>query len=189
MGYPPREGIPGRQYHVFTNGVDGCDIFRDEEDFYSFLILLAREIRRSSWSCLSYTLMTTHYHLLIQLSEPTLSSGFQSLNSLYARSFNKRYGRRGALWRRRFKSVLIESEPQLHETHRYIAWNAPKVDLVKRPEDYRWCSYGAAIGLYEPDPLIHEGLLLQAFGRDTAEARRRLRAFVEQGDPRKRRLR
>ncbi len=187
--FPIRVEAPGYAYHVTANAIDGCRLFRDDEDRQGFLVLLARELRRSSWTCFAYSLMGTHYHLLIRLEKCTLSSGFQHLNSAYARSFNSKYGRRGALWQRRFHDVLVESDNHLLELNRYIAWNAPRVNLATRPEEYPWCSYGAAIGVVPPDPLIDEGELLALFGTSTALARRRLREFVEERDPRKRRLR
>jgi len=187
--YPIRIEVPGYAYHVTANAVDGCKLFRDDEDRQGFLVLLARELRWSSWTCIAYSLMTTHYHLLIRIDESTLSRGLQRLGGTYARTFNRKYGRRGALWQRRFHDVLVESESHLLEANRYIAWNAPRVSLAERPEDYPWCSYGAAIGVVRPDPLVDENELLGLFGTTTSVARRRLRAFVEERDPRRRRLR
>jgi putative transposase len=164
MAYPLRVQIPGQPYHVYAGGVAGCQLFRDEFDFAAFLFLLELEIRRSGWTVLMYTLMTTHFHLLVILDEQTLSSGMQNLMSAYARAYNRAYGRRGALWQRRFNSVPIESERQLVHVIRYIAWNAPKVGMASRPEEYRWCNYGAAIGARAADPLIDEAALLRPFG-------------------------
>src|SRR5581483_3383741 len=187
--FPIRVEAPGYAYHVTANAVDGCKLFRDDEDRLGFLVLLAREIRRSSWTCLAYSLMGTHYHLLIRLGTCSLSSGLQHLNATYSRTFNRKYGRRGALLQRRFHDVLVESDSHLLELNRYIAWNAPRANLAERPEDYPWCSYGAAIGAAQPDPLIDEGQLLGLFAVSTEVGRRRLRAFVEERDPRRRRLR
>jgi REP-associated tyrosine transposase len=187
MAYPLRVEAPGEAYHVNGNAVDGCKLFRDDDDREFFLRLLAKEIERSEWSCIAYSLMSTHYHLLVRLRKPTLSSGFQHLHAVYARGYNLKWGRRGTLWRRRFHDVLIESEPQLLETIRYIALNAPRANMCDDPEDHVWCSYGAAIGESSPDPLVDERDLLVPFGRRQKEARLRLRAFVEESDRRKRR--
>jgi putative transposase len=187
MGYPPRIEVPGEAYHVTGNAVDGCKLFRDDDDREFFLRLLAKEIERSEWTCLAYSLMSTHYHLLMRLQKPTLSSGFQHLHSVYARGSNLKWGRRGALWQRRFHDVLIESESHLLEEVRYVALNAPRANMCDDPEDHVWCSYGAAIGECSPDPLVDESDLLAPFGRRPKEARRLLRAFVEEGDRRKRR--
>ena len=169
-----------------ANGVDGCKIYRGDDDREDFLGFLDLEITRSDWDCLGYSLMSTHYHALIRISRCTLSSGFQHLNSGYARNFNRKHGRRGALWQRRFKSVLIESDEHLFEVNRYIARNAHAAGMCDRPEDYVWCNYGAAIGVHPPDPLIHESELLSLFGSHPEMARERLREFVEERDLRQR---
>ena len=92
----------GTYHHINSCGVFGATVFRDDDDRATFLRLLEEELERSKWSCLSYTVLTTHYHVLIKLTEPSLSSGFQRLNGRFARAINSRYGRRGALWQRRF---------------------------------------------------------------------------------------
>jgi putative transposase len=184
VSYPLRHQVPGYTYHVWANGVDGCKPFRQDSDRESFLLMLADEIVRSGWKCLSYTVLSTHYHLLIELEKPSLSSGMQRLASRYTRDYNGTYERRGALWRERFTTRVMESERQLFETHRYIAWNAPKANMCARPEDYVWCSYGAAIGVRPPDRVVDEVALLEPFGKTPEVARRRLREFVEERDPR-----
>ncbi len=131
--------------------------------------------------------MSTHYHLILRLRKSTLSSGFQHLHSAYARSYNKRWGRRGALWQRRFHDRLIESDAHLLETIRYVALNAPRANMCDEPEDHVWSSYGAAIGASSPDPLVDEGELLGLFGPGPKKARQRLQAFVDETDRRKRR--
>jgi putative transposase len=88
---------------------------------------------------------------------------------------------------KRFHDEMIESESHPLETVRYIALNAPRARMVDAAEDWPWCSYGSAIGVYWPDPVIDEKAVLALFGNDLEVARRRLQAFVEEKDPRERR--
>jgi REP element-mobilizing transposase RayT len=185
--YPPRIEVVGSYYHVNSKSVDGAKLFKSEEDRLAFLRLLDTEVRRSGWQCLAYCLMSTHYHLLLRLRKCTLSSGMQHLNGCYARAFNRTHGRRGALFQRRYFDRLIETNSHLLEATRYIARNAPRAGLSPAPEDYFWCSYGATVVGDAPDPLIDEDELLGLFGMGREEARRNLRAFVDEPDPRKRR--
>ena len=187
MTYPLRLEAVGETFHVNTKAVAGTRVFRDDEDRALFLSLMRREVARSQWICLAYSVLGTHYHVLLRLRQCTLSSGMQHLNGGYARSFNGRYRRRGALWQRRFYDTLIESDAHLLEVNRYIALNAVRAGLCERPEDYQWCSYGAAIGKHPPDPLVDENELLELFGQSRERARRRLQQFVEEGDERVRR--
>lgn len=177
---------PGAAYHISANALDGMTLFRDDVDRELFYNLLADQIVDSDWTLLEYTLMSTHYHLLLRIEKPTLSSGFKRLQSRYARAYNRRYDRRGVVWLRRFHSILIESERHLFETVRYIALNAPRAKLVEAAENWPWCSYGSSIGAYPEDPIVNEKELLQLFAGDPRVARRKLRAFVEEKDPRQR---
>jgi REP element-mobilizing transposase RayT len=176
----------GSTYHINANAVDGMTLFRDDVDRERFYNLLADQIVDSHWTLLEYTLMSTHYHLLLRIEKPTLSSGFKRLQSRYARAYNRRHERRGVVWLKRFDSVLIESERHLFEVVRYIALNAPRAKMVEAPESWPWCSYGSAIGAYPADPIVNEKELLALFAREPRVARRVLREFVEEKDPRKR---
>jgi len=182
-----RVQIVGAAYHVNGKAVDGAKLFRDDADRLAFLSLLGDQARRSEWCILGYSLMTTHYHLILKLRKLTLSSGFQRLNSVYARSFNRRHNRRGALWQSRFFDDIVDTDEHLFEAIRYVALNASRANACRAPEDWPWSNYGAAIGLSTPDPIVDERELLRLFGTRPRDARRTLRAMVDELDPRRRR--
>ena len=179
--------MAGGVYHVNGKAVQGTSLFRDDVDRLCFLGRLQEQARLSQWTILSYSLMTTHYHLLLRLQKPSLSSGFRRLNSLYAKDYNRRHDRRGALWQRRFYDSLIESDEHLLEAVRYIARNATRANAAENPEHWPWCNYGSAVGLLPPDPLVDTDELLGLFGTRPDTARANLRTFVEEPDPRRRR--
>jgi hypothetical protein len=54
--------------------------------------------------------MGNHYHLLLELAEPSLSRALQWLNVAYSVWFNRRHERSGHLFQGRFKSVAISRE-------------------------------------------------------------------------------
>lgn len=184
---PLRIEIVDLAYHVNGKAVDGAKLFRNDDDRLLFLKLLAAQARRSNWCILAYTLMTTHYHVVLVLRDLTLSSGFRRFNSLYARTFNDRHTRRGALWQRRFWDSMIETDTHLYEALRYVALNPTRAGLCERPEDWPWSSYAAAIGLAPPDPVVDEPALLGLFDPRPEKARDVFRAIVEELDPRVRR--
>jgi putative transposase len=184
---PPRIEKVDLTYHVNGKAVDGAKLFRDELDRMMFLDLLADQASRSEWCILGYCLMTTHYHLILTLRKLTLSSGFQRMNSLYARRYNQRHERRGALWQRRFYDSIVETDNHLYETVRYVALNPIRASMCATPEDWPWSNYASAIGVQAPDPVVDEAELLRLFGSRPNEARRMLRAVVEEADPRVRR--
>lgn len=177
----------GDAFHVNSKAVTGARAFPDHLHREKFVELLAKEIAKSKWRCLGYTILGTHFHLVVELDETTLSSGFQRLNSSYSRWFNRRHSRTGALWQSRFYSVLIESKFQFMETQQYLALNASRAGLVERPEDWQFCHYGALVGNFPTDPLVDEDAILAVMSRDRRQARLRLKAYVEETDRRARR--
>lgn len=187
MSNRPRIEIVDGAYHLNTKAVSGARAFPDNAHRDRFIALLRAEIAKSDWVCLGYTILGTHYHLIVKLTKPTLSSGFQRLNSSYSRWFNRKHGRTGALWQARFYDVSIESSHHFLEEQRYLALNAPRAGLVEEPEDWQYCHYGSLVGSYPRDELVDEDAILRLLSRDRREARRRLRAFVEESDGRARR--
>jgi hypothetical protein len=183
----PRIEEVGAIYHVNTKAVAGLTVFPDHFHRDRFMSLFGYELEDSGWVCLGYAVVGNHYHVVLRLTKCTLSSGFQRLNSRYARWFNREHRRTGALWQRRYFDRMIEAESHLTEMQRYLAYNAPRANLADTPEDWPYCSYGALVGVHPTDPWVDEAEVLAAFGGDTKRARQRLRGFVEERDPRARR--
>lgn len=169
-------------FHVWANGVANSYIFRDADDRNHLLRLLREEVRLSRWTCLSYVVMSSHYHLLLRLAEATLSSGFQRLNYRYALYHNRRYGQRGHCFDQRFQSHLIDAEDEL-EIARYLALNPTRAAMCTLPEEWPWSSYGSVVGLYPRDPIVD----LRAALAPAGGSQKKYRAFVEETDPRLRR--
>jgi putative transposase len=60
--------------------------------------------------------------------------------------FNRRHQRTGTLWEERFKSVIVESGIATRMMAAYIDLNPIRAGMVKDPAEYRWSSYGEAVG-------------------------------------------
>src|SRR5262249_49255334 len=150
-------------------------------------VYLGDELGRSEWECLAYSLMTTHYHLLIRIEKCTLGTGFQRLNGRYAQRFNREYGRRGHVFESRFRDTLVETDTHRAEATRYLQLNAPRAHVGERPEEPVWSDYGATLGLVAPDPIVAPRVALDLFGTDLRSARRAYAKFVAERDPRIRR--
>jgi DNA-binding ferritin-like protein (Dps family) len=120
----------------------------------------------------------------------------------YAVTFNIRHRRSGHLFQNRYKSVVCEEDTYLLELTRYIHLNPLRAKLVKDMKEldkYLWTGHSALLGKRKnvliPDvPLINAGEnngkflaektvedVLQYFGKNLKEARRRYREFVEKG--------
>jgi putative transposase len=75
-----------------------------------------------------------------------LSEFMKSLLERFTRWFNRLHTRTGTLWEDRFKSVIVESGVAARTMAAYIDLNPVRAGMVKEPADYRWSSYGEAIG-------------------------------------------
>ena len=75
-----------------------------------------------------------------------LSEFMKTLLQRFTRWFNRTRGRTGTLWEERFKSVIVESGVAARTMAAYIDLNPVRAGMVEDPADYRWSSYGEAIG-------------------------------------------
>jgi putative transposase len=181
MPRPPRLQIPGATYHVTAQACARRSLFSDAHDHSAFLAILADVIERVGWSCLSFCLMTTHYHLLVTTPGADLARGMHRLNTLYAMSFNRRHAERGHVFASRYGSEFIQSDGHLLEACRYIALNPVRAGLCVAADDWRWSSYRISIADGPEESFVATTSLLGLFGGDLAEARVRFRRFVEDG--------
>ncbi len=75
-----------------------------------------------------------------------LSEFMKTLLQRFTRWHNSRTNRRGNLWEETFKSVMVEGGVASKTIAAYIDLNPVRAGIVKDPAEYRWSSYGEAIG-------------------------------------------
>ncbi|GAB6095540.1 hypothetical protein JCM14469_17920 [Desulfatiferula olefinivorans] len=108
-----------------------------------------------------------------------LSEFIREVKQTFSRYYNKAKGRRGTLWGERFKSVIVEKGETLINCLAYIELNAVRAGIVKRPENYRWCSLGYHSQTGNTDDFLSTDFGLVEFGHlDEAERFRRYRRHV-----------
>lgn len=181
MTRPIRLEFPGALFHVTSRGNGKQDIFLDDADRNHFIDLLADAVERWDWILTAYVLMTNHFHLVLQLTAKTLSRGLHWLNGEYAKSFNRRHGRVGHLLQGRPDTPLVDKEEYYLNVLRYAVLNPVRARMVAAPEDYKWSSHRAVLGLAPaPDWLSVDDVLVQ-FGPEREIARGRYRAYVDAG--------
>jgi len=104
----------------------------------------------------AFCLMPNHYHMLVSpLAENGIARFMKKMNMGYAKYFNEKYKRSGALWQGKYKSVPIQGDPHFSWIPYYIHFNP--LDLVmpewrqrgiQNPKEaetylktYRWSSH------------------------------------------------
>lgn len=75
-----------------------------------------------------------------------LSEFMKSLLERFTKWFNRMHSRCGRLWEDKFKSVLVEDGTAARMVAAYIDLNPVRAGMVAEPAEYRWSSYGEAIG-------------------------------------------
>lgn len=164
-------------YHVFNRGVDKRTIVLNDGDRQRFVrSLFLFNDRNSTPNAITkaakeqskkrdqlvyihaWCLMKNHYHLLLSPAEDdpnNLSLFMKKLNMGYAKFFNEKYDRSGALWQGKYKKILITKSPHYDHIPYYIhlnpldyslkQWRNGSVSDAKKAyaalERYRWSSY------------------------------------------------
>jgi REP element-mobilizing transposase RayT len=75
-----------------------------------------------------------------------LSEFMKGFLQRYTQWHNRTHQRKGHLWEDRFKSVIVEDGVAAKTMAAYIDLNPVRAGMVEHPEQYRWSSYGEAIG-------------------------------------------
>lgn len=177
----PRDEEPGLTYHITIHSIDAGYIVLDDVDRKKLIATVEEVVARYGWICLAFVILDTHYHLLVTTSEANLGEGMRLLNGSYARYFNRRHGKKGHLFRERYRDTRVITDAHLLLTVRYIALNPVKAGLAADPCSHRWSSYPGAVGVTRCWPFIASDVLLEHVGSGDA-ALRILRDFVE-GEP------
>jgi putative transposase len=108
-----------------------------------------------------------------------LSEYVKEIKQDFSRYYNKLHKKKGYFWSGRFKSVIVENGETLINCLAYIDLNPVRAGLVKRPEDYRWCSLGYHVQATNKGRFLSLDFGLREFGVKNAKERLRYyRRFV-----------
>ncbi len=147
-------------YHVYNQGNNKEFIFKDHEDYISFLRRVRERVFPNT-EILSYCLMPNHYHFLIYtnqksiepvklglLESQVLKNCFRLLNSRYSTEYNNKYSRTGSLFRQKTKFKILENRKDNYPfiCFNYIHQNPLKAGLVKKMEDWKYSSFQDCLG-------------------------------------------
>jgi len=144
----PRRRVLHGTFHVTSRGVARSTIYREDEDYRLFLLLIRNAVDRWDWDVHVFCLMPNHFHLVVETTTPRLSAGLHRANGLYAQTFNRKYERSGHLFGDRFFTRLIRDEAHLREACRYVLENPVRAGLSESPAEWPWSGsrYGFETG-------------------------------------------
>lgn len=152
MPRPPRIYLEKALYYVTCMGDHNQPIFKEQEDYAVFMDALKKYKEQYKFKLFAYCLVPEHFHLLLELpmkkEQPKpgiLSNIMHDLNSSYTKYFNSKYGKKGHLFRERYKSTLIEKGPYLLKLSAYIHLNPQRLNLALGPGQFPYSSYALYI--------------------------------------------
>ena len=148
MARNPRKRSKTGIYHVMLKGIDGRDIFLDEEDKAKFLEKMIKAKEVGNFKLYGYCLMDNHVHLLVKESED-IGTSIKRITVSYVQWHNSKYGRTGHLFQNRYLSETVETDSYLICALRYINQNPVKGRLCNNIVDYKWNSYLQHIATYK----------------------------------------
>lgn len=163
-----------------ARGIDGRDLFLDNQDRNVFLDLLAGNLMKAECVLYAWALMSNHYHLVLQSGTLPLSALMRPLNSNFARYYARRYRRRGYLFQDRFKSLATRDQSYVKEMIRYVHANPIRAGVcqtLRELDKYPWTGHSALMG-WKKRSFQDTNSVLRRFARKVVDAKRRYRDFL-----------
>ena len=146
MARKKREWYPGAIYHVMSRGNRQKEIFKDDDDYITFLNYVKLVQEKNPFKLHAYCLMTNHFHLEIETEQDEIWKIMQKILALYSSEFNHKYKYVGHVFQGRYASSIIENDTYFLEVSRYIHLNPVKAGMVMEALDYKYSSYGYYMG-------------------------------------------
>jgi len=153
-------GIP---HHVTQRGNRRLTTFFTDEDYRTYIALMAEWCRKCAVEIWAYCLMPNHVHLIaVPETEDGLRLGIGEAHRRYSRMINFREEWRGHLWQGRFSSFPMD-ETYLLASARYVEKNPVRAHLVPQASLWPWSSARAHLA-GQDDELVRVAPLLEMVG-------------------------
>jgi putative transposase len=141
MPRPMRLEYDNAYYHIMNRGWRRGNIFTKDNEFKAFLNTLRDSCKQYGVFVNAYCIMSNHYHLLVHTPQGNLSQFMRQVNGVYAQKYNIMNKTEGAVFRGRYKSILIQDGLYLLRVMRYIHLNPIKACIGSNLSAYRWSSH------------------------------------------------
>jgi REP element-mobilizing transposase RayT len=167
---------------VINRGNYRRELFRGKGAAEAFERTLGEAAGRFGWTVHAYVVMSTHFHLAVELNEPNLSLGMKWLQGTWIRRYNAYRHLVGRPFQGRYKAPLVEPGHALAQVCHYIHLNPVRARLVEpdRAASYPWSSLARFARKGRPAWLESATVLDEAGGLpDTAKGWKSYFAYLE----------
>ena len=129
-------------YHILFRGVNQQNIFEEAADFNKLKETIATVKQDLEFEIYAYCFMSNHVHIVLkEKSFGDISLIMKRILTKYARWYNIKYGRSGALIANRYKSVPVEMDEYFLHLLRYVHQNPIKAGITDKIENYPYSSF------------------------------------------------
>lgn len=145
-------------YHILFRGVNQQSIFEEKADYDKLKDTIMKVKEEMGMEIYAYCFMSNHVHIVLkEKKDRDISLIMKRILTKYARWYNIKYGRSGALIANRYKSVPVEMNEYFLHLIRYIHQNPVKAGIVEKLSEYRYSSYNEYM---EENDLTDTGFIL-----------------------------
>ena len=165
MTTKPRVVAPNQYYQISSVGNTDYHILGTDILKLFFLCQLAIYLKKYEITCISWSLMDNHYHLVVKTgSDPALSLFMQTLNSVFAKNYNKMNNTFGTVFAKRFSSIIVQEGDNLKEIIRNVHLNPVRSGecTLENLDNYKWCGHAEIVN-DKTDSIIDKTDLLNFF--------------------------
>ena len=158
---PRHTSAPGF-FHVINRSVRKTPLFQRPTDYRAFLAVLDEGLRRHPVRLVGYCLLPNHFHLVMGPTEPDrLSQLMHWVCTTHARRWHSHRNSigQGPVYQGRFKAFAVQQAGELVRVCRYIERNALRAGLVRRAQDWPWCSLSDRLRPTAELPLVRTPFL------------------------------
>lgn len=170
-------------WHVMARGARRLGLFWDKEDFGVFLDLLRTSIDVSGTALVGYTLMSNHFHMIMQATSLELTACMRRLDYGYSRFHNEKHDLSGHTFDGPYQAYVQPTPRLALRKLAYVFLNPVRAGMTTSVAEYPWSNITDFLGGAAPPlsgsltPLLDKvasttlalrGLLLTDLERESA---------------------
>jgi len=167
---------------VINRGNDRRGLFIGEGAAEAFERVLGEAATRFGWRVHAFVVMSNHFHLAVELTEPNLSAGMKWLQGTWIRRYSLYRKLVGRPFQGRYKALLVEPGHALAQVCHYIHLNPVRARLCAPAEigRYAWSSLPKFTAEPRPEWLEPDTVLREAGGLpDSAQGWQKYGEYLE----------
>ena len=165
MPRTPRSSLDAPYVHVLNRSVRKLSIFLRPQDYRAFLKVLEEGLARYPVRLVAYCVLSNHWHLVLGPDGTgALIRFMQWVTATHAIRWQRQHHLRGQgqLYQGRYHSIGLERPSDLVHACRSVERTAMQSRLVRRAQDWPWCSLAERLQPSASLPLVAASYLMSS---------------------------